>query len=103
MDQHSSRIRKKKPGRGRTWEAFYIGGHSFPGPLKATAGPLPLLVFFCELARNSVFFVSWIAAIGLTELLFFVSCNATPIFRELAEEKGRTKYLSTPSRNFSHT
>lgn len=49
------------------------------------------------------FFVSWIAAIGLTELLFFVSWNATPIFRELAEEKGRTKYLSTPSRNFSHT
>ena len=71
-------MRKEKPGRGRTWEAFYIGGHSFPGPLKATAGPLPLLTFF-------------------------VSCNATPIFRELAEEKGRTKYLSTPSRNFSHT
>jgi hypothetical protein len=33
------------------------------------------------------FFVSWIAAIGLTELLFFASWNATPIFRELAEEK----------------
>lgn len=103
MDQHSSRMRKKKPGRGRTWKAFYIGGHSFPGPLKATVGPLPLLTFFVSWHATTFFFVSWIAAIGLTELPFFVSWNATPIFRELAEEKGRTKYLSTPSRNFSHT
>lgn len=54
IDQRSSRIRKKKPGLGRTWEAFYIGGHSFPGPLKATGG-LCLYSFFCKLACNSVF------------------------------------------------
>lgn len=95
MDQHSSRIRKRKPGRGRTWEAFYIGGHSFPGPLKAT-GAAASTHFFCELACNSVFFVSWIAAIGLTELPFFVSWNATPIFRELAEEKGSAYVLIYP-------
>lgn len=49
MDQHYSRICKRKPGRGRTWEAFYIGGHSFPGPLKATVGS----------RLYSFFFVSW--------------------------------------------
>ena len=75
----------------------------FPRPPQGHGGASASTHFFCELARNSVFFVSWIAAIGLTELPFFVSWNATPIFRELAEEKGRTKYLSTPSRNFSHT
>lgn len=42
------------------------------------------------------FFVSWIAAIGLTELPFFVSWNATPIFRELAEEKGSAYVLIYP-------
>lgn len=42
------------------------------------------------------FFVSWIAAIGLTELLFFASWNATPIFRELAEEKGSAYVLIYP-------
>lgn len=52
--------------------------------------------FFCELASNSVFFVSWIAAIGLTELPFFVSWNATTIFRELAEEKGSAYVLIYP-------
>lgn len=95
VDQHSSRIRKEKPGHGRTWEAFYIGGHSFPGPLKATAGPLPLLAFFASWWATR-FFVSWLAAIGLTELLFFVSWGATPIFRELAEEKGSAYVLIYP-------
>ena len=42
------------------------------------------------------FFVSWIAAIGLTELPFFVSWNATPIFRELAEEKDSAYVLIYP-------
>ena len=95
IDQHSSRIRKKRPGRGRTWEAFYIGGHSFPGPLKATAGPLPLLAFFVSW-HATPFFVSWIAAIGLTELPFFVSWGATPVFREIAEEKGGAQVLIYP-------
>lgn len=42
------------------------------------------------------FFVSWIAAIGLTELPFFVSWTATPIFRKLAEEKGSAYVLIYP-------
>lgn len=42
------------------------------------------------------FFVSWIAAIGLTELPFFVSWGATPVFRELAEEKGSAYVLIYP-------
>ena len=95
MDQHSLHIRKKKPGRGRTWEAFYIGGHSFPGPLKATVGSR-LYSLFLRVDTQLVFFVSWIAAIGLTELPFFVSWNATPIFRELAEEKGSAYVLIYP-------
>lgn len=70
MGQRFSRIRKKKPGRGRTWEAFYIGEHSFPGPLKATAGRC-LYSLFLRVGEQLGFFVSWIAAIGLTELPFF--------------------------------
>ena len=95
VDQHSSRIRKKKPGRGRTWEAFYIGGIVSPDPSRPW-GASASTHFFCELARNYVFFVSWVAAIGLTELPFFVSWNATTIFRELAEEKGSAYVLIYP-------
>ena len=95
VDQHSSRIRKEKPGRGRTWEAFYIGGHSFPGPLRPQRG-LCLYSLFLRVGGQLVFFVSWLAAIGLTELLFFVSWGATPIFRELAEEKGSAYVLIYP-------
>lgn len=95
IDQRSSRIRKKKPGLGRTWEAFYIGGHSFPGPLKAT-GASASTRFFLRVGMQLRFFVSWIAAIGLTELPFFVSWGATPIFRELAEEKGSAYVLIYP-------
>ena len=75
---------------------------AFPGPLKATGG-LCLYSLFLRVGEQLGFFVSWIAAIGLTELLFFVSWNATPIFRELAEEKGSAYVLIYPSRNFSHT
>ena len=66
-----------------------------PGPLKATVGPLPLLAFFASWHATR-FFVSWIAAIGLTELPFFVSWTATPIFRKLAEEKGGAQVLIYP-------
>ena len=59
---------------------------AFPGPLKAT-GASASTRFFLRVDEQLGFFVSWIAAIGLTELLFFASWNATPIFRELAEEK----------------
>lgn len=57
---------------------------------------LCLYSLFLRVGTQLGFFVSWIAAIGLTELLFFVSWTATPIFRELAEEKSSAYVLIYP-------
>lgn len=88
-------IDQARVGAGTTGGPAGRMPRAFPGPLKATVGPLPLLAFL-RVGTQLVFFVSWIAAIGLTELPFFVSWTATPIFRKLAEEKGSAYVLIYP-------